>query len=87
MNRECQRKPGQDRSPEVVIAGTIGDRRVVQGERGGREIAAGGSGSRSRLGVGTAVTDRVIGIALERDLREFPHHPHIEGVVQEQVCQ
>jgi hypothetical protein len=41
----------------------------------------------ARLGLGTAVTDRIVGITLERNVRELPHHPHVEGVVQEQVCQ
>jgi len=34
-----------------------------------------------------AVTERVIGISLERDVRIVPLHPRIEGIVQEQVRQ
>ena len=40
-----------------------------------------------RLLLGFAVTDHVVGVTLERDVRELAHHPHVEGVVQEQVRQ
>jgi hypothetical protein len=31
--------------------------------------------------------DRVIDVAFESDAREFPLHPRVERIVQEQVCQ
>ena len=37
--------------------------------------------------LGSAVTDHVVRIALEGDVRELPRHPFIERVVQEQVRQ
>jgi hypothetical protein len=33
------------------------------------------------------VTDGIVRITLERDVRKLPRHPHIERVVQEQVRQ
>ena len=34
-----------------------------------------------------AVHDRVIHVALERDVRELPGHPRVERIVQEKICQ
>jgi hypothetical protein len=39
------------------------------------------------LGLAVAMADDVIRVALERHLGAVPHHPSIEGVVQEQVSQ
>src|SRR5690349_9429379 len=39
------------------------------------------------LTFGSAATDRIVGISLERNMREFPSHPYVEGIVQEQVRQ
>src|SRR5712675_673621 len=38
------------------------------------------------LGV-VAMTDRIVRVALERNVRELPRHPHVEHVMQEQVRQ
>jgi hypothetical protein len=35
----------------------------------------------------STVNDPVIGIAAEPDARQMPGHPHIEGIVQEQIRQ
>src|SRR5258708_3044184 len=38
------------------------------------------------LGV-VAITDRIVRVALERNVRELPRHPHVEHAMQEQVRQ
>ena len=42
---------------------------------------------RRRLGLRTTVADRVIGVALERNVREVPGHPHVERIVEEEIGQ
>jgi hypothetical protein len=44
-------------------------------------------GDHARLPFGTAVHYGVIDIPLERHGRKLPRHPHVEGVMQEQVSE
>src|SRR3954453_1125582 len=40
-----------------------------------------------RLCLALAMTDRVVGISLEWDVRVFPSHPTVEDIVKKQICQ
>ena len=42
---------------------------------------------RHRLILAPAVTDRVVSITFERNVREVPVHPNVESVVEKQFCQ
>jgi hypothetical protein len=42
---------------------------------------------RPRLRLTAAVADRIIGIALERDGRMTPPHPHVERVMEKEIRQ
>jgi len=45
------------------------------------------SAQRHGLVFGATVANRIIGIALERYVREVPAHPHIERIVKKEIRQ
>ena len=59
----------------------------MQHQLAGREAVAKRAPKCPRLLGATAVTDGIVRITLERDVRELPRHPHIERIVQKQVRQ
>ena len=73
--------------PVRILA--IDDLRLLrmQHQLAGREAVGKCAPQRLRLVGGLAVTNGVIRVALERDVRIGSHHPHIERIVQKQIRQ
>src|SRR6516162_5375640 len=75
-------------APPVRIL-TVDDLRFLrmQHQLAGRKAVRNRTPECPRLLGALAVTNGIVRVSLERDVRKRPHHPHVERVVQEQVRQ
>src|ERR1035441_9814394 len=71
-------------SPRRFTSLAVDDLRLhrMQHQLAGREAVAKHAPKCPRLRGSEAVTDGIVRITLERDVRKLPRHPHIERVVQ-----
>ena len=74
-------------TPVVILA--IDEFRLlrIENQFAGRKAILQRTPQRPRLFGALAVTNGIVRVSLERDVRIVLRHPHVERVVQEQVCQ
>src|ERR1700704_284215 len=78
---------GEVASPVHILA--VDDLRLLrmQHQLAGRKAVRNRSPECPRLLGALAVTNDIVRVPLEWDMRKGPHHPHVERVMQEQICQ
>jgi hypothetical protein len=78
---------GKVATPVDILA--VDDLRLLrmQHQLAGRQAVGNRAPECPRLLGALAMTNDVVRVPLEQDVRKVPHHPRVEPVMQEEVCQ